>query len=303
MGVRHSMSRQNNISLKDLHNDVSGTIVPNATGTIFVTQLTPAAKAKWAALTLGKQVLFTALPLVGFGLLWQIAVWVLKYPPAILPGPGGVFNALIDMIELGVLWSDIGVSFYRLGVGLVIGLIVGTAVGLAMAVSRIWERLVLPLMNFGLATPGIAFIPLAILWFGLTDLTVISILIVEVVLVTMLMTWTAVRGVDKAVVAAARTMGFRGMKLFTQVLLPASLLGIIGGYRMAFSRAWRALIGCEMLAGVAGGLGYRIAVSQTEFQSPRVYAGIIVIGVIGIILERVVLRALEANTVERWGGN
>lgn len=297
------MSKQDSMSLKELQDGVSDRVVANATGTIFVTQLTAQAKTKWASLTLGKQVLFTVLPLLGLGLLWQITVWTLDYPAAILPGPVEVFKALVDMIELGVLWSDIGVSFYRLGVGLVVGLVIGTAIGLAMGVSHVWERIATPLMNFGLATPGIAFIPLAILWFGLTDLTVISILIVEVVLVVMLMTWTAVRGVDKAVVAAARTMGFRGMKMFVQVLLPASLLGIIGGYRMAFSRAWRALIGCEMLAGVAGGLGYRIAVSQTEFQSPRVYAGIIVIGVIGILLERVLLRALEVNTVERWGGN
>jgi ABC-type nitrate/sulfonate/bicarbonate transport system permease component len=260
------------------------------------------AKLGWVARTGLRQVLITALPIVALFVIWQLVVSLAGYSPAILPGPIAVFESIGRMAADGILLSDAGVSFYRMAIGLLVGVPLGTVLGLAMGVSRWSERGLAPLMDFGLATPGIAFIPLAILWFGLTDLTVISILILEVVLVVMLTTWTSVRGVEPALLNAARTMGVTGPALFGRVLFPASLLGIIGGYRMAFSRAWRVLVAGEMLAGVSGGLGFRIDESRTSFQADRVYAGIIVIGVVGVLLERFVLRSLEAMTVDRWEG-
>lgn len=259
-------------------------------------------KAAWVVTTGGKQILMTLLPFVGVVLLWQLVVSVGGFSQAILPGPVVVFKTIGSEASSGILWSDLGSTFRRLAIGLLIGIPVGTIIGLGMGISVWFERLFSPLMNFGLATPGITFIPLAILLFGLGDLTVISILIFETILVVMLNTWTSVRGVDPSLLNAARTMGVNGATLFRRVLFPGSLLGVIGGYRMAFSRAWRVLIGGELLVGLGSGLGYRISVAQTTFQSQQVYAGIITIGVIGLLLERVILRSLETLTVDRWGG-
>lgn len=261
-----------------------------------------APKLAWLARTGSRQALFTAVPLLAVFVVWQLVVSLSSYSSAILPGPVGVFRAVGEMAREGLLWFDITTSFTRLAIGLLIGLPLGTLFGLLMGISTWWERGLSPLLNFGLATPGIAFIPLAILWFGLSDLTVISILVVEVVLVVMLNAWTSVRGVEPALINAARTMGVSGVELFRRVLFPGSLLGVIGGYRMAFSRAWRVLVAGELLAGVSGGLGYRIEESRTAFQADRVYAGIIVIGIVGVLLERVVLRSFEVLTVDRWGG-
>jgi len=265
-------------------------------------QLSLLDKMTWLVKSGGKQLLFTALPIVGVFGIWQLLVALGGYNQAILPGPITVFRAIGSEVASGILWTDLVATFGRLAIGLLIGIPVGTIIGLSMGISKWFERLMSPLLNFGLATPGIAFIPLAILLFGLGNLTVVSILIFETVLVVMLNTWTSVRGVDPSWLNAARTMGVHGPAMFWRVLFPGSLLGVIGGYRMAFSRAWRVLIGGELLVGLGAGLGYRISVAQTTFQSEQVYAGIITIGVVGLLLERIVLRSLETLTVDRWGG-
>jgi len=259
-------------------------------------------KVNWTVTTGGRSLLWTVLPIILAFVVWQLTVSVLNYSPAILPGPVAVLGALGEEISDGVLWTDLIASFRRILIGLLIGIPAGTVLGLSMGVSKYVERLFSPLLNFGLATPGVALVPFAILWFGLRDTTIISILVIEVVLVVMLSSWTGVRGIEPALVNAARTMGVDGLALFRRVLLPGALISIISGYRFAFSRAWRLLVGGELLVGVGAGLGYRISESQNSFRADRVYVGIIVIGIIGVLLERVILRSLEALTVDRWRG-
>ncbi|MBX3093468.1 MAG: ABC transporter permease [Cryobacterium sp.] len=258
-------------------------------------------KVTWLLSTGGKQLLWTLIPIVAVGAIWQIVATAKIIPAAFFPPLEKIFGAIFEMGANGTLWTDVGMSMYRLAISVVVGIIIGTSVGLVMGTSRIVERSLLPIMNFGLAVPGIALVPLAILIFGLSDLTLIAILIIEVIWVTMLNTWTAVKSVEQRYIDAARTMGTKGVEMFVKVLLPGALVGIIGGYRLAFSRGWRILVAGEMLTGVAGGLGYRIFEAREYFRSDIVYGGILIIGLFGLLLDRVILRSLEAATVERWG--
>lgn len=264
-------------------------------------ELTLGAKVTWLVSHGARQVFLVLAPIAAAMLIWQVVAMTGAFHRSLFPPLQDIFAAIGEMAARGTLWRDIFSSMQRLVISVGIGAIIGTSLGLAMGTKSWVERSLMPLMNFGLATPGIALIPLAILWFGLTQTTIVSILIVEVILVTMLNTWSAVKSVDQRLIDAARTMGTRGSELFRSVLLPGSMVGIIGGYRLAFSRAWRILVAGEMLAGVAGGLGYRIYEARQFFRSDMVYGGILIIGLIGLFLERVVLRSIEAATVERWG--
>jgi ABC-type nitrate/sulfonate/bicarbonate transport system permease component len=143
--------------------------------------------------------------------------------------------------------------------------------------------------------------PLSMLWFGLTELAITSILMYEVALTVMLNTWTGVKTVDSALIKAGRAFGVHGLGLFVRVLIPAALPSIISGYRLAFSRCWRILIVAEMLVSVSSGLGYRIYWAREFFHSDIVYGALFVVGIIGLLIERVFLRTLEVMTVERWG--
>lgn len=270
-------------------------------GPAVPTVLTSRAKSVWVFKAALRQLLFNGLPILAVLAVWELIAATGMIHAALFPSLQQIFSTMVSLTQQGILLQDVLGSLSRLLVSVIIGIALGTSIGLFMGTSRLVERALSPLLSFGLAVPGIALIPLAILWFGLTEKTIIAILALEVTLVVMLNTWGAVKTVEQRFINAARTMGADGLQLFLRVLLPGSLPGLITGYRLGFSRAWRILVAGEMLAGVANGLGYRIYEARQLLASDIVYAGIIVIGVFGLILERVFLRSLEAMTVERWG--
>jgi len=246
-------------------------------------------------------VLSTVIPIVGVMLLWEIAVRLSHVPPAILPPLSNIFVAIWKMAVAGTLWGDIAATLGRLIKSAVIGMFAGTILGVLMGYFRLWEKALVAPMNFLLAIPGTALFPLSMIWFGLTDLAIISILIYEVALTVMLNTWTGVKTVDVALIRAGRAFGVSGFDLFRRVLIPAALPSIITGYRQGFSRAWRILVVAEMLVSVSAGLGYRIYWAQEYFNSEVVFGSLFVVGIVGLLIERVFLRTLEVMTVERWG--
>jgi len=245
--------------------------------------------------------LATVIPIVVIMLLWELAVRLSNVPPAILPPLSKIFAAIYKMAYEGTLWGDIAATLLRLIKSCIFGMIIGTVLGVLMGYFRLWERALVAPMNFLLAIPGTALFPLAMIWFGLTDFTIISILIYEVALTVMLNTWTGVKTVDMSLIRAGRAFGVSGLSMFRRVLIPAALPSIIAGYRQAFSRAWRILVVAEMLVSVSAGLGYRIYWAQEYFNSEVVFGSLFVVGVVGLLIERVFLRTLEMMTVERWG--
>jgi ABC-type nitrate/sulfonate/bicarbonate transport system permease component len=245
--------------------------------------------------------LATIVPIVVVMLLWEAAVRLSQVPPAILPSLGNIFAAIAKMAYEGTLWTDIAATLGRLVKSVVVGIVLGTLLGVLMGYFRLWEKALVAPMNFLLAIPGTALFPLAMIWFGLTDLTIISILIYEVALTVMLNAWTGVKTVDLALIRAGRAFGASGVSLFWRVLIPAALPSIIAGYRQAFSRAWRILVVAEMLVSVSAGLGYRLYWAQEYFNSDVVFGSLFVVGIVGLLIERVFLRTFEVMTVERWG--
>lgn len=245
--------------------------------------------------------LATIVPIVVIMLLWELAVRLSGMPAAILPPLSNIFLAIWKMAYEGTLWGDVAATLMRLVKSCVVGMVIGTLLGVLMGYFRLWERALVSPMNFLLAIPGTALFPLAMIWFGLTDFAIISILIYEVALTVMLNTWTGVKTVDLALIRAGRAFGVSGFGLFARVLIPAALPSIIAGYRQAFSRAWRILVVAEMLVSVSAGLGYRIYWAQEYFNSEVVFGSLFVVGIVGLLIERVFLRTFEVMTVERWG--
>jgi ABC-type nitrate/sulfonate/bicarbonate transport system permease component len=246
-------------------------------------------------------VLAVAIPIAMILVAWEVAVRLSSMPPAILPPLSEVVTAIYRLWARGLLWADIASTTYRLLLSVAVGIVVGTLFGMLMGYFRLWERALVAPMNFLLAIPGTALFPLSMIWFGFSELAVTSVLIFEVALTVMLNTWTGVKTVDIRLIQAGRAFGASGASLFWRVLLPAALPSIIAGYRLAFSRCWRILIVAEMLVSVNAGLGYRIYWAREYLQSDIVYGGLFVVGIVGLLIERVFLRTLEIATVQRWG--
>jgi ABC-type nitrate/sulfonate/bicarbonate transport system permease component len=248
-----------------------------------------------------KNLAFTVLPILVIMVGWEVAVRLSHVPPAILPPLSNIFVGIWTMAVDGTLWSDIGATLGRLFQSAIVGIVVGTIIGVMMGYFKIWERMLIAPMNFLLAIPGTAMFPLSMIWFGLTELAITSILMYEVALTVMLNTWTGVKTVDMSLIRAGRAFGVSGFSMFWRVLIPAALPSIIAGYRLAFSRCWRILIVAEMLVSVSAGLGYRIYWAREYFNSDLVYGSLFMVGIVGLLIERVFLRTLEIMTVERWG--
>ena len=248
-----------------------------------------------------KNVLSLVLPIGVIFLAWELMARFSGLPAALLPPISDIIAAIVDLAARGLLWADISGTLSRLFKSVFIGIIAGTILGVLMGYFKIWERMLAAPLNFLLAIPGTAMFPLSMLWFGLSELAITSILIYEVALTVMLNTWTGVKTVDFSLIRAGKAFGASGVSLFWRVLLPASLPSIIAGYRLAFSRCWRILIVAEMLVSVSAGLGYRIYWGREFFNTDVVYGALFVVGFIGLLIERVFLRSLEIMTVERWG--
>lgn len=241
------------------------------------------------------------LPLAFILVLWEVVARTEVIHPAFFPTVTDIFKKMWELTLEGIFLRDVYHSLLRLLSSVFFAIIVGTLCGLLMGTSRWVEKIIIPPLNFFLAIPGIAIFPLVILWFGLTEKAIIFTLAFEASLSVMLNTWGGVKSVDVSLINAGRALGASGYRLFYKILIPAALPAIITGYRQGFSRAWRILVAGEMLASIGTGLGFRIFDARAFLASDIMYAGVIVIGILGFLLERVALRSLEIFTVQRWG--
>jgi ABC-type nitrate/sulfonate/bicarbonate transport system permease component len=241
------------------------------------------------------------LPLAFVLLVWEGIARLEIIHPALFPTVTEIFTKMWELTLEGIFLRDVAHSLLRLLSSVFFAIVIGTISGLLMGTSRWVEKVIIPPLNFFLAIPGIAIFPIVILWFGLTEKAIVFTLAFEASLSIMLNTWGGVKSVDVSLINAGRALGARGYRLFYKVLMPAALPAIITGYRQGFSRAWRILVAGEMLASIGSGIGFRIFEARAFLASDVMYAGVIVIGVLGFLLERVVLRSLEIFTVQRWG--
>lgn len=254
-----------------------------------------------AGLRTARSVGYGLLPVLAILVFWETASRLELFPPIIFPPISAVFAALVDMTLNGTLLIDVAGTFRRLVISVVFGSVIGVSLGAAMGYFSVVEKIVAPSLNFLLSIPGTAFFPLTMMWFGLNETAILVILVYEVVLTTALSTWSGVKMIDPTILSAGRALGAHGYSLFTRVLVPAALPSIITGFRLAFARAWRILIIAEMLVSLGSGLGYRLYWAREMFLSDRLYAGLFVVGLVGLLVERLILRPLEVMTVQRWG--
>ncbi len=249
----------------------------------------------------GKAFFQMTAPLIGLLIFWELLAHSGTLHPVLFPPLEVIWFTMVKQAKSGILWLDIYVSLYRLLVGAALAIVSGTLVGLVMGMNKTVERALAPPMYFFLAVPGLALFPIVILWFGLSDFTLISVLWFEGMITVMVSAWTGVKTVDASLIRAGRAMGAKGMTLFFQVMVPGAMPSLIAGYRIAFSRAWRIVVTGEMIVALEAGLGFRIFSARDFLAADMMYGGVVVVGILGVIVERVFLRSIELTTVQRWG--
>jgi NitT/TauT family transport system permease protein len=217
-----------------------------------------------------------------------------------LPGPGEVGHALVEGARNGTLLRGVLTSLRRLFTGYILSAGAGIVLGMLMARLR-WLRAALGPMVVGLqALPSICWLPLALLWFGLSEKAILFVVVMGSLLAITIATEGAVRAVPPLYVRAARTMGSRRLRLYTRVILPASLPGILTGLKLGWTFAWRSLMAGELLY-ISGGLGQLLTLGRELNDMARVMAVMAVIVALGLAFERLLFGTLESHLRERWG--
>ncbi|MCC7105513.1 MAG: ABC transporter permease [Chloroflexi bacterium] len=222
------------------------------------------------------------------------------YPRNFLPSPLAVWEALRDNAADGTLWKHISASLSRLSLGIVVSLLMGVSVGMIMGLNRGVAEFFEPLTSFMNALSGIAWVPLAIVWFGLGQGAVTFILWNSIFFLVMFNTLLGVKAVPRVFMNACLTMGGSKWRVVRDVMLPGAMPNIILGIRMGIGFGWRALIAAEMI-GATSGLGFMIFDASYFHRSDVILSGIMVIGVIWLATDRLILSPLERRTIERWG--
>jgi len=221
------------------------------------------------------------------------------WPDNIFPSPVDVLEDLAYGASDGSLFYGIGTSMLRLIVGLTIAIVGGTILGIFMArvetVNQTIGSLVLGLQSI----PSIAWVPRAILWFGLTDSGIIFDTAIGAIFAVTINTYTGVKNIDPSYIEAARNMGAKGSQLITSILIPAAFPYMISGFKQGWAFAWRGVIGAELLFSFLG-LGFLLNVGRQLNDVSQVIAVMIVIMGIGILVDGVVFKRIENKVMTRW---
>ena len=220
---------------------------------------------------------------------WALSAWVDN--PLQLPDPLRVARALIQLVRDGEVLEHASVSTGRLLLSLAVAAIVAVPLGFLVGLSRRVEAFVDPLVELLRPISGIAWIPLALFIFGVGNTLPVFIMVYVAFFPLLLNTVAGVRSVDARLLAAARTMGISRAATLRHVVMPSALPMVLVGLRLAFAGAWAAVVAAELI-GSPSGLGFAIEWYRQLLMSPKVFAFIAVIGVVGFVCDAL-LRALQ----------
>lgn len=245
--------------------------------------------------------LLASLPFVVMIGIWQALAVYGGFPEKLVPSISQIFQTFFRLLNEGILLSSAVSTLNRLLLGFLISGVVGVFVGILMGRYRVIEETLLPLISFIYPIPGIAYAPLFVLWFGLGDLPSILLISFASVFPVIMNTWKGVKAVKPVWIRSATVMGAKESDIFRKIVLPGALPFILSGLRLGLAAAWRILVAVEMLMSVKIGLGWMIFGSQTFLNTDVMLATIILIGLIGVLMEKQIFERIERRTVVRWG--
>jgi NitT/TauT family transport system permease protein len=235
--------------------------------------------------------------------IWQLVFMLGIWPEVSMPSPAMVAESFAGLLQDFTLVTSIGMTMYRLGIGFTISITIGIAIGLAMVkfsgFGKTMSSFAVGLQSF----PSVAWVPFAILLIGLNDFGILFVVIMSSVFSVMMSTYSGIRNIPPLYIRASRNMGAKGFSLFRYVMIPAATPSLLVGIKQAWSFAWHALIGAEILIAATAGLGHILLVGR-EFQlMDQIIASMITIFAIGLLFDRIMFSKLEDKVRDKWGLN
>src|SRR5947209_8351592 len=232
--------------------------------------------------------------------LWTILAKLKIWPPYLFPTPWGVAESLYAGFQDHTYWIAIRVSVQRVLIGYGISVMLGMVLGLAVTSNKFLEETMGGLLVSLQSLPSICWLPLAVLWFGLTEKAILFVVVMGSLLSVTIAMEDGRKQMPKIYGMAGRNLGARRFKLFWHVLLPASLPYIVTGLKQGWAFAWRSLISGEMIF-VSLGLGQLLMMGRDLSDMSQVIAVMILIIAIGYIVDGLVFKTVERRLQNKWG--
>jgi NitT/TauT family transport system permease protein len=244
------------------------------------------------------QVIFYSLLLGAWALLAKLKVW----PPYLFPAPWQVAEALWAGFKDHSLPIAIGVTMKRMLIGYSLSVMLGMILGIGVASNRFLEETVGPLLVSLQSLPSICWVPLAILWFGLTEKAILFVVLMGCILSVTIAMEDGRKQMPKIYTMAGRNLGASGIRLFLYVMLPASLPYIVSGLKQGWAFGWRSLIQAEMIF-LTIGLGQQLMMGRDLNDMSQVISVMLLIVALGYLVNRIVFRTMDRALQNRWGLN
>ena len=234
---------------------------------------------------------------------WEIAArW--QNNDLMFPGFWQTFMAFQQDIASGELPQRAWLSVSLLLKGYLLGILLALLVSALAISTRMGRDLLSTLTAMLNPLPAIALLPLALLWFGLGNASLVFVIVHSVMWPMALNTWSGFLGVSNTLKMTGRNYGLTGWRYVLWILIPAALPAILSGLKIGWAFAWRTLIAAELVFGASsgsGGLGWYIFQNRNEMYTDRVFAGLVMVTTIGLLVEVMVFATLERLTIKRWG--
>lgn len=239
--------------------------------------------------------------IIAWELVYRLGVDVFKvWKPYAFPSPINVAKSIFLLIKEKILFIALLSTLKRLAIGYILSIICGVILGIAIIKYKYIDKNIKPLI-LGLQTlPSVCWVPFAILWYGLSENSILFVIVMGSTFSITLAIESAIRNIEPIYVKAARTMGSRGISLYKEVILPAALPMIVSGLKQGFSFAFRALIAGEIISS-SKGLGHTLMVGRDLGDISQVVAVMIIIIIIGLTIENFVFGKIEQNIRQKWG--
>jgi NitT/TauT family transport system permease protein len=232
-------------------------------------------------------------------LLWAALSFFRLFPESVFPSPAAVARGFVEEFRNGRLFDDVVASLFRVTTGFALAVFTGIPAGLWLGNHARARIAFLPVVNFFRSLSPLAWIPFAILWFGIGDLPTVFLIFMASFFPVVLATVAAVASIPSVYFRVARDYGFSNNEILTKVTLPAIAPQVITSLRVTAGLAWLVVVAAEMIAGRAG-LGFAIWDARNGLRMDLLVCGMIAIGVIGVVIDRVLLRLTRISSV-RWG--
>lgn len=242
----------------------------------------------------------TAYPFAVVIAIWALIARLELFPAYFIPSPWTVMAVFAGMVWDGTLLKYTAISFFNASVGLALGASLGIFLGFLCAVKRQVYDFFVPLISAVYPVPTIVWVPLALLWFGFSAGSLVFVVFLGCFFNVFYNALAGIRNINPIYVRAARNLKLEGWDYFREVIVWGSFPYLLTGLRLAVGQSWRVIVGAEMLAATVKGLGWFLWISSEFFKYEQVFVGILMIGIVGFLLEKVVFRSIERVTIERW---